>query len=766
MNVYKQGLWKVVTLAALFILCGCGPDSVSNNDDNVSENSNWMSDYAQVIENQYLNQIALPGTHDSGTFAIEGSSMIADDGNPHPCKEYIKDMENSVKSWFDNHLIGYLYPSIVKPLMEILYDDCEQYQAGWSKSQRHSISDQLNNGIRYLDLRVWNDSNLDDFFIVHSLVSVDVGEVLNSIQSFYNNPDNNKELLIIDINHTYDMDLGDDDQLIQLIEDTLKDGSGNSLLIPRCADGVATSEDCIAPTKNLTIGELWDRSSSERIILFYKASDDQVYTDHPRIWRESSITSPWPNTTSCDKLFEKMISYAWVDQDIRDLQADGGFYVLQSIRTPDETTFKQSLETSLWESFDFSNSTVKKYAEEFYNDLGLCSNCSTTLFEYADKTNRHADNLCFPDKIFGQRANIIIVNDYANFEWRFDDNKYSYVDSVIKMNQSRYCDKWLGLFSVLTPNKEFGSNTQYGGIGMGDINGNDTPDLVVFHIDNPEGDNTGFYRIGWDVDQNGLPESWKNQAPIPGWWGDSSGGGGITVAYIDDNDTPDLVVFHIDDPEGPNTGHYRIGWDVDQDGIVASWTGTTEIPGWWGDSSGGGGITVAYIDDNDTPDLVVFHIDDPEGDNTGHYRIGWDVDQDGIVASWTGTTEIPGWWGSTSAGGGIDVAYIDDNDTPDLVVFHIDDPEGPNTGHYRIGWDVDQDGIVASWVNPMGIPFSWGDDNEGGGVAVGDINNNGIPDLNIFNIESPTGTNYGWYRIGLDMNADGTISGSRCSSDS
>jgi hypothetical protein len=36
-----------------------------------------------------------------------------------------------------------------------------------------------------------------------------------------------------------------------------------------------------------------------------------------------------------------------------------------------------------------------------------------------------------------------------------------------------------------------------------DISGNGRPDLVVFHIDNPGGDNHSYYPIGWDLDAAG-----------------------------------------------------------------------------------------------------------------------------------------------------------------------------------------------------------------------------------------------------------------------
>ena len=701
MKVHKKGIWGLITLAMLFILSGCGSDSDSTHDD-VSENSAWMDRIAPVIENQKLNYIALPGTHDSGTYNINGNSAFADDGNPHPCKQYVSNTGDDIEHWLKDklgdRLGGKTYNDVVKPLVNDVYNDCNDIQADWSRSQTKGIYDQLNDGIRYIDLRVLQDNGA--FYVIHSLVSINIDTALKDIKRFYSNPDNNKEILILDINHTYHMDDAFDKQLISLIKDILKDSSGNSLLIPRCSDW---NGSCSQPM-DLTIKNRWSRSTSERIIVLYKPKDESTVTDDDELWHQSSIISHWPDITSIETLNKHLMSDAWNDQDIRDLQANGGFYVLQSIRTATNNVIYNSIETTLWKKDDFSgHKIIGKYAKEIYDHYGWCTNCPTSLLQFGDETNQGVNRINLPEKIFGQRANIIIVDDFANphFQWGFQEDNYDYVSAVIQMNISRYCNKWMGLFSTLEPDEWFGYESQGGGMAVGDIGGSGAPDLVVFHIDHPSGGNHGWYRIGWDIGQ---------------------------------------------------------------DGIIASWTDPSEIPGRFGGKNQGGGIAVGDINGKGGPDLVVFHIDHPSGGNHGYYRIGWDISQDGVVTKWTDPIEISGWFGSENQGGGIAVGDIDNNSIPDLVVFHIDHPSGGNHGWYRIGWDIGQDGIIASWTDPSEIPGWFGGKNQGGGIALGDINGNGILDLMAFNVDHPSGGNHGWYRIGLDMNPDGTISGSRCPS--
>jgi hypothetical protein len=297
----------------------------------------------------------------------------------------------------------------------------------------------------------------------------------------------------------------------------------------------------------------------------------------------------------------------------------------------------------------------------------------------------------------------------------------------------------------------FGWETVDGDIAVADISGSGRPDLVVFHIDNPERDNHGFYRIGWDLDLAGDPTGgWTDVKPVPGGFGWENQGGGIAMADISGTGRPDLVVFHLDNPGEANHGYYRIGWDLDPDGDPAGgWSEVKLVPGGFGWENQGGGIAVADISGNGRPDLVVFHLDNPEQANHGFYRIGWDVDANGDPAGgWTDMKAIPGGFGWENQGGGVAVADISGNGRPDLVVFHVDNPEGENHGFFRIGWDLDANGDAAGgWSGVKGVPGWFGWENQGGGVAVADISGNGRPDLIVFHVDNPDGDNHGFYRL-------------------
>ncbi len=304
----------------------------------------------------------------------------------------------------------------------------------------------------------------------------------------------------------------------------------------------------------------------------------------------------------------------------------------------------------------------------------------------------------------------------------------------------------------------WGWQNQGAAAAIGSIQDRTTTDLAVLHVDNPTYNNRAYYRIGFDVDASGNPDLWGDPIAVPGWFGWENQAGGIAVADISAGTTPDLVVFHIDNPTGrQNTGWYRIGWDLDATGQASSWSPVKSVPGTLGDLNHGGGIAIGDIGGTGRPDLVVFWIEDRAGENVGRYRIGWDLDAAGDPSSWSAVKAIPGWWGATNAGGDVALADLDGNGMFDLVVFHIDNPSGENRGHLRIGRSLNTAGNAASWSVPRTVPGWFGSENQGAGLALGDLGSGGGHDVVVFHIDNPSGENQGWYRVGWDLDIDGNV---------
>ncbi|HEX2024684.1 MAG TPA: galactose oxidase-like domain-containing protein [Acidimicrobiales bacterium] len=288
-------------------------------------------------------------------------------------------------------------------------------------------------------------------------------------------------------------------------------------------------------------------------------------------------------------------------------------------------------------------------------------------------------------------------------------------------------------------------------VALADISGSGRLDLVAFHVDNPAGDNHGYYRIGWDLDPAGHPAGgWSPHVAVPGWFGWETAGAGVAVADISGSGRPDLLVLHVDNPGGDNHGYYRIGWDLDATGNPAGgWTPPLAVPGGFGWETAEAGVAIADISGSGRPDLVVFHVDNPGGDNQGYYRIGWDLDPAGVAnGGWSEHKPAPGGVGWETAGAGVAVADISGSGRPDLVLLHVDNPEGDNHAYYRIGWDLDHVGNpTAGWTHHVGIPGGVGWQTSGAGVAAGDISGNGQVDLAVLWIDDPEGDNRAFYRV-------------------
>ena len=260
-------------------------------------------------------------------------------------------------------------------------------------------------------------------------------------------------------------------------------------------------------------------------------------------------------------------------------------------------------------------------------------------------------------------------------------------------------------------------------------------------------------------------ERWSEFQPIPGLCGDENQGGDVAVTDLNGNGRPDLITFHVQNPDGQNKGYYQVGRDLDASGnVIGGWSPFLPIPGRFGCDTHGAGIAVADVNKSGRPDLIVFHIEKTVGGNRGYYRIGCELDDKGnVTRGWTDIKEIPGRLGVSNQGAGIAVADLNGNGKPDLIVFHIDDPEGENKGYYRIGRDLDVNGnVTGGWSEFVRVPGWFGAETQGAGIAIADVNGNGRPDLIVFHMDHPTQGekgNVGYYRIGRDLNPGGVVMG-------
>ena len=207
----------------------------------------------------------------------------------------------------------------------------------------------------------------------------------------------------------------------------------------------------------------------------------------------------------------------------------------------------------------------------------------------------------------------------------------------------------------------FGKQNLGAGIAIADLDRSGLPDLLVFYVECSEDEKRGFYRVGRNLDTNGqVTGGWSEPIPVPGGFGSEKYCVGIALADLDRNSRPDLIVFYIDHHEEENRGYYRIGKHLDSNGVATvGWSEPIQIPGAFTKQNHGVSIAIADLNRNGRPDLIVFYIEHPEGENRGYYRVGKSLDANGFTTGgWSEPLQVPGWFGTQNQGAGIAITAL------------------------------------------------------------------------------------------------------------
>ena len=141
--------------------------------------------------------------------------------------------------------IGTDVSSAVKTFGTIFKDVVHRYSA----TQKYSLTEQLNHGIRYFDFRVSTKPNTTSLHFIHAFYGAAVETGLREIKEFISS--HPKEIVLLDFNHFYDMNDSHHKQLLELIEKTF--------LEKLCM---------FVGVENATLNMLWENNL--QVIVFYQ----------------------------------------------------------------------------------------------------------------------------------------------------------------------------------------------------------------------------------------------------------------------------------------------------------------------------------------------------------------------------------------------------------------------------------------------------------------------------------------------------------------
>ncbi|MCP3967114.1 MAG: hypothetical protein GY750_11375 [Lentisphaerae bacterium] len=216
--------------------------------------SRWMAGMADTLKNIPVNDVLLPGGHDSGTYDFTGGCPVAN--------------TNHVPSW------------VVKLLEMAKISVIYNYFAGVCRTQDMDFYQQLNHGIRYFDMRICKGRDGQKIYFTHTMQGlVPLEDLIDQFKKFYDEPGTEKEVILLDFQEMINVDPG---QVYNIINQRL-----GKWLVPR-EMGVRAR-----------LGNIW--AQNKNIILIFK----EKY-DNPNVWLRSDSFYNSANGRDVNEAYKNM----------------------------------------------------------------------------------------------------------------------------------------------------------------------------------------------------------------------------------------------------------------------------------------------------------------------------------------------------------------------------------------------------------------------------------------------------------------------------
>lgn len=201
------------------------PSSTSCGTFKSTDMPNWMAEMGPRFLNAKIGEVFWPGTHDSGAYCQDF--------------DYNKVVHHEWARSAATHILNCMGPRVRKVASE------------WTRTQTMSVRQQLEHGVRYIDLRVARCVKDDCYYIVHSFCGPCLEDVLGEIAEFAGNHE--KECILLEVDPVSEVDHV---ELHTMFERKL-----GRLLLRR-----ESSSGCFSPI-SLTMSHLIEKG---RIVVLYK----------------------------------------------------------------------------------------------------------------------------------------------------------------------------------------------------------------------------------------------------------------------------------------------------------------------------------------------------------------------------------------------------------------------------------------------------------------------------------------------------------------
>ncbi len=268
---------------------------------NICAQATWMTDNANLLGTKQLNEIAMPGTHDTGTFTIAAKKSI------------IKPSDNDGVASPDN-----------KPIKRFL--SIGSGFSNWAKTQERTTLEMLNDGIRYFDIRVCVNGN-GVLMTCHGLYGASLASILDDVKTFSDK--NPREVVLLGFNHFWERQYQ--------IERNKKQGEIEGLtkakwielvnLLKTKLNGKLTSSKNFSPKSRLNA--LWQLKANNQVIALFDSADAP---NDEFIWKRMEENT-WVEGWDIDEYKSGTLR---ILQNAQNNQYADKFYAVRSSVTPDE----------------------------------------------------------------------------------------------------------------------------------------------------------------------------------------------------------------------------------------------------------------------------------------------------------------------------------------------------------------------------------------------------------------------------------------------